>query len=262
MPGSRSRASAPPVPLARPARRGSPAPSSTPRCQGWASATPSRWSSRSGRPRADATSRISAAFPFLIKGETAWLALANLTEAEQETYLADRAARGFNLVEVMLTNHDYTRPPNPAPPANRRGEQPFLRPGDLVHARTTSTSTRALAFVEPGRRARDGGVARPELPRLRRRPGGLVGDTERGDEHPGGLRRLRPLSGGTVPGPAERALARGRRLRSASRLGGRGATPGRGRRHPGGRRHPALDRALERPTPGRHLDGPDAASRR
>src|SRR4051812_23836376 len=60
--------------------------------------------------------------PFLIKGETAWLALANLTEAEQESYLADRAAKGFNLVELMLTNHDYTRAPNPTPPANRRGE--------------------------------------------------------------------------------------------------------------------------------------------
>jgi hypothetical protein len=30
--------------------------------------------------------------PFLIKGETAWLALVNLTEAEQERYLADRGA--------------------------------------------------------------------------------------------------------------------------------------------------------------------------
>jgi len=69
--------------------------------------------------------------PFLIKGETAWLALVNLTEAEQETYLANRAAKGFNLVEVMLLNHDYTSTPNPIPPANRRGEQPFLRPGDF-----------------------------------------------------------------------------------------------------------------------------------
>jgi len=69
--------------------------------------------------------------PFLIKGETAWLALANLTEEEQELYLADRASKGFDLIEVMLTNHDYTRAPNPAPPANRRGEQPFFRPGDF-----------------------------------------------------------------------------------------------------------------------------------
>ena len=85
--------------------------------------------------------------PFLIKGESAWLALANLTEAEQETYLADRAARGFNLIEVMLTNHDYTRPPNPIPPANRRGEQPFQSPGDLS-APLDAYFDRALGFVD------------------------------------------------------------------------------------------------------------------
>ncbi len=85
--------------------------------------------------------------PFLIKGETAWLALANLTEAEQEAYLADRAARGFNVVEVMLTNHDYTRAPNPVPPANRRGEQPFLRPADLSSPNDVYFA-RALAFVD------------------------------------------------------------------------------------------------------------------
>jgi Protein of unknown function (DUF4038) len=85
--------------------------------------------------------------PFLIKGETAWLALANLTEAEQQTYLEDRAAKGFNLVEVSLTNHDYTGPPSPTPPANRRGEQPFLRPGDFS-APSDAYFDRAVAFVD------------------------------------------------------------------------------------------------------------------
>jgi len=85
--------------------------------------------------------------PFLIKGETAWLALANLTDEEQERYLADRARRGFNLVEVMLTNHDYTLPPNPEPPSNRKGEQPFLRRGDLA-APNDAYFDRAVAFVD------------------------------------------------------------------------------------------------------------------
>jgi hypothetical protein len=67
--------------------------------------------------------------PFLIKGEAAWLALVNLTEAEQERYLLDRSAKGFNLVEVMLTNHNYTK--SPTPPANRAGVQPFLTAGDF-----------------------------------------------------------------------------------------------------------------------------------
>jgi hypothetical protein len=85
--------------------------------------------------------------PFLIKGETAWLALANLNEAEQERYLADRAAKGFNLVEVMLVNHDYTSSPNPVPPANRAGEQPFARAGDFSTPQGAYFD-RAAAFVD------------------------------------------------------------------------------------------------------------------
>jgi len=69
--------------------------------------------------------------PFLIKGEAAWLALVNLTEAEQERYLLDRSAKGFNLVEVMLANHNYTKSPSPTPPSNRLGEQPFSKAGDF-----------------------------------------------------------------------------------------------------------------------------------
>jgi hypothetical protein len=85
--------------------------------------------------------------PFLIKGETAWLALVNLTDAEQERYLADRSAKGFNLVEVMLTNHDYTSSPNPTPPANRASERPFVEAGDFStpdHA----YFDRAVGFVD------------------------------------------------------------------------------------------------------------------
>jgi len=85
--------------------------------------------------------------PFLIKGETAWLALVNLTEEEQERYLLDRSGKGFNLVEVMLTNHDYTSSPNPTPPANRAGEQPFLKPGDFSTP-NDAYFDRAVAFVD------------------------------------------------------------------------------------------------------------------
>ena len=83
--------------------------------------------------------------PFLIKGETAWLALVNLTEAEQELYLADRSAKGFNLIEVMLTNHDYTS--SPPPPANRAGQQPFTKPGDFSTP-DDAYFDRAAAFVD------------------------------------------------------------------------------------------------------------------
>jgi hypothetical protein len=92
--------------------------------------------------------------PFFIKGETAWLALANLTEDEQERYLADRGAKGFNLVEVMLTNHDYTTSPGPVPPSNRAGEQPFLKPGDFSTP-NDAYFDRAVAFMD---RAADHGI--------------------------------------------------------------------------------------------------------
>lgn len=91
--------------------------------------------------------------PFLIKGEAAWLALVNLDADEQERYLADRSAKGFNLVEVMLVNHDYTTAPNPTPPSNRAGEQPFLRPGDFGTP-NDAYFDRAGAFVD--RAARHG----------------------------------------------------------------------------------------------------------
>ncbi|HZJ53159.1 MAG TPA: DUF4038 domain-containing protein, partial [Myxococcaceae bacterium] len=65
------------------------------------------------QPAADGRRLVDATgAPLLIKGETAWLALVNLEESEQEAYLADRGARGFNLVELMLLNHDYTEAPN------------------------------------------------------------------------------------------------------------------------------------------------------
>jgi len=95
-----------------------------------------------GRHLADQRGR-----PFLIKGETAWLALVNLTEAEQEKYLADRSAKGFNLVEVMLVNHDYTSSPSPAPPGNRAGERPFSKAGDFSTP-DDAYFDRAVAFVD------------------------------------------------------------------------------------------------------------------
>jgi hypothetical protein len=91
---------------------------------------------------------------FLIKGEAAWLALVNLDEREQEEYLAARGANGFNLVEVMLVNHDYTTRPNPLPPANRYAEQPFSRPGDFSTP-NDAYFDRAVAFV---RRAAGHGI--------------------------------------------------------------------------------------------------------
>ena len=91
--------------------------------------------------------------PFLLKGETAWLALVNLTEEEQEAYLQDREDKGFSAVEVMLLNANYTRSPNPLPPANRYGEVPFRVPGAFATA-DDAYFDRAVEFVD--RAARHG----------------------------------------------------------------------------------------------------------
>ena len=111
----------------------------------------------SGRPRTADRLEDGTGAPFLIKGETAWLALVNLDESEQEAYLADRGARGFNLVEVMLLNHDYTEAPNPV---RRRTLPEPARRAALPSPRGTSRRPddayfrRARAFVD--RAARHG----------------------------------------------------------------------------------------------------------
>ncbi len=195
--------------------------------------------------------------PFLIKGESAWLALANLTEAEQEAYLADRARKGFNLVEVMLTNHDYTGAPNPVPPANRRGEQPFLRPGDFSTP-SDAYFDRAVAFVD---RAAAHGIAVLLAPSYLGFDGGREGWWEA---------LTSEVNGGEACFRFGQYL--GRRFRDRSNLlwlAGGDFAPPRGsegeRRHlgdppgyPGSRRASALDRSLEPGPPGWNLHRPGA----
>lgn len=66
--------------------------------------------------------------PFRIHGDTAWSMIANLTYAEAELYLADRASRGINTVLVNLLERRFAV----NAPANRRGDQPFTTPGDFA----------------------------------------------------------------------------------------------------------------------------------
>ena len=100
------------------------------------------------RPSADGRHLVDRrGTPVLLKGEAAWLSLVNLTEEEQERYLANRAAKGFNAVLVSLLNHDYARPPNPVPPANRYGEEPFRERDDFATP-NDAYFDRAAAFVD------------------------------------------------------------------------------------------------------------------
>ena len=64
--------------------------------------------------------------PFRIQGEAAWSLLSNLTYSEAETYLANRAAKGFNAVLVNLIEHKFAVDA----PKNRNGDPPFTTAND------------------------------------------------------------------------------------------------------------------------------------
>lgn len=59
--------------------------------------------------------------PVLLVGDSAWSAVAQLTTSEMDSYLQDRANRGFNLVLVNLIEHHYSS----YAPENIYGDAPF-----------------------------------------------------------------------------------------------------------------------------------------
>jgi hypothetical protein len=65
--------------------------------------------------------------PFRIQGEGAWSLIANLTAKEVDTYLEDRAAKGYNTVLVNLVEYRYAQ----KAPRNRAGDAPFRTAGDF-----------------------------------------------------------------------------------------------------------------------------------
>jgi hypothetical protein len=65
--------------------------------------------------------------PFLVQGDAAWSLIAQPSEAEAETYLADRQSRGVNLVMVNLIEHKFAD----RAPANAAGQPPFTTAGDF-----------------------------------------------------------------------------------------------------------------------------------
>jgi hypothetical protein len=67
------------------------------------------------------------AVPFRIQGEGAWSLIANLTPEEVDSYLEDRAQKGFNTLLVNLVEYRYAL----KAPRNRAGEAPFASPGDF-----------------------------------------------------------------------------------------------------------------------------------
>ena len=65
--------------------------------------------------------------PFFINGDTAWSLIVELSQASAETYLSDRAQKGFNLVLVNLIDNQFAT----NAPANLAGQAPFTTPGDF-----------------------------------------------------------------------------------------------------------------------------------
>lgn len=63
-----------------------------------------------------------------LHGEAAWSLLVRLDDAELDTYLADRRARGVNALLVNLVEHKFAD----HPPLDRAGNPPFTTPGDFA----------------------------------------------------------------------------------------------------------------------------------
>lgn len=65
--------------------------------------------------------------PFFMNGDAAWSLIAQLSQADADTYLSDRAQKGFNLVLVDLIEHQFAT----HAPANLAGQAPFATAGDF-----------------------------------------------------------------------------------------------------------------------------------
>jgi hypothetical protein len=63
--------------------------------------------------------------PFLIQGDSPWSIISGLTREEEEQYLENRRAKGFNSIIVNLIEHKFHGP------VDRYGEGPFTTPGDF-----------------------------------------------------------------------------------------------------------------------------------
>ena len=84
--------------------------------------------------------------PVFITGEAAWSLIAQPSDADVDTYLADRAARGFNGIIVNLIEHQYAD----HAPANFYGDAPFTgapfsTPNEAYFAHADYVISRAAA---------------------------------------------------------------------------------------------------------------------
>jgi hypothetical protein len=79
--------------------------------------------------------------PFLMQGDSAWSAIAELSEADATKYLDDRKGRGFNTLLISLIEHKFTSH-NP-PWLDAAGDAPFSDTSDF-----TTTNAAYFAHVD------------------------------------------------------------------------------------------------------------------
>lgn len=84
--------------------------------------------------------------PVFITGEAAWSLIAQLSDADVESYFTDRAKRGFNAIIVNLIEHMYAD----HAPANHSGDlpftgEPFSTPNEAYFAHADRVLSRASA---------------------------------------------------------------------------------------------------------------------
>jgi hypothetical protein len=105
--------------------------------------------------------------PFLINGDTPWDLINRLTDAQIDSYLADRQAKGINTLMVELMEH-YPWTSDAHVPNNVYGDPPFTTPGDfstpneayMAHVATmlqNALNRGLLVLITPAYAGYDGG---------------------------------------------------------------------------------------------------------
>lgn len=95
----------------------------------------------------------SAGAPFLVHGDACWAIVGQLTNAKIDTYLNNRAAKGFNALLFSAPESTYT---NQSPTYNNTdGVAPFTTMSPVSWASPNSTYWNRVDYLVNGARARD-----------------------------------------------------------------------------------------------------------
>lgn len=82
--------------------------------------------------------------PFFMRGDAPWELMENLTGPDVETYLANRAAKGYNTIICEAIEHQFST----SPPNNAYGQGPFTNTVDGSHWDFNTTNPRYWTNVD------------------------------------------------------------------------------------------------------------------